>query len=343
MTITRRQLLEAGWSDFQIRQSRRQLVITSVLPGRYYEAGDATSPPNFAWNATAQVLLDRGGPSAVLSHRAAAAIHRFDLYTDEPRPKPEITVPYGSTFHPKDGLIHRTRDLADLDVVKDLTHLGFPMTSKARTILDLSRLLTLKDLEIVVESALRSSVPTDPTAWDRDTLERLEQLSHLMRPGAGKLRTVLRQRPPGCRPTGSIYETRGVQAFRLEGLGHLDRQETLTVIDDESGETRTVFPDVGEYTVGVTVEFDSHKYHKDRREAERKRDNHIGKAVRILRFDHSIPLAKVAREVRAELDKARRRQWPDPTWKVTREPNKTVIRIPRPTRLSVNDRRDRQL
>jgi hypothetical protein len=333
MTITRRQLLENhGWSEFQLRQSRRQLQLTSVVPGWYREVDDGTSEPNEAWNSIARVLLDRGGPSAVLSHRAAAASHRFDLYTDNPRPKPEITVPYGSTFHPKGGLIHRTRNLTDLDVVTDVTHVGFPTTSKARTILDLSRTLSLKDLEIVVESALRSSVPTDPTAWDRDTLDRLEKLSNLMRPGSGKLRTVLRQRPPGCRPTGSIYETRGIQALRSEGLGHLDRQETLIVIDEESGETRTVYPDVGEYNLGVTVEFDSHRYHKDRREAERKRDNHIGKAVRILRFDYSVPLAQVAREVRAEINKAKRRQWPDPTWTVTREPNKTIVRIPRPTR-----------
>jgi hypothetical protein len=334
MTVTRSGLRENGWSDFQIRRSRRDSRLISVIPGWYRTSNDTTDDAEIraeqSWNDIAQVLLDRGGPSAVVSHRAAAGIHQFDLFTDSPRPRPEVTVPYGSTFHPSGGRVHRTRNLDEYDVTTDVTRRGFRVTSKARTVLDLSRSLSTDDLEIVVESALRSPVPTDPAAWDESTLHRLEKFARLNHPGTGKLRTVLGQRPPGCRPTGSIYETRGLQALRTVGLGNMDRQHTLTVIDDESGEAKTVFPDVGEYNVGVTIEFDSHSYHKDRREAERKRDNHIGKVVRVLRFDHSLPLPEVARQVRRAVDQAAQQLWPQPDWQITREPNRMVIRIPRP-------------
>jgi hypothetical protein len=266
----------------------------------------------------------------VISHAAAAAIHKFDLYTDDPRPNPEVTVPYGSTFHPGGGFIHRTRALDELDVVDDITVDGIRVTSKARTVADLASALSIHDLEIVLESALRSADPVDPGAWDVESLERLQRFSTSTRPGSARLRVVLSRRPIGCRPTGSIFETRGLQALRSVGLGHLFRQQTVIVFDEATGETLTVAPDFCEYdTVGITVEFDGEKYHKDRRQAERKRDNHVGKALIIRRFDFSTPLPTIAKQVRAAYDGATRRHWPDPTWRLDHGPNRTVIRIPR--------------
>ncbi len=322
MTLLRQDLLADGWTDYQIRRARGTGQLTAVLPGRY-----ATDE---SWNEHAGLLLDRGGPLAVISHRAAAALHRFDMHTDDPRPRPEITVPYGSTMHPRGNYVHRTRCLDELDVVTNVSALGFRSTDKARTVSDLARGLSIEELEIVVESALRSPVPTDPAAWDEQCLTRLQELAQKNHPGAGKLRLVLAQRPPGCRPTGSIYETRSLQSLRLVGLGHMERQTTLVVHDDATGITKTVYPDLGEYDVGVTVEPDGEEYHKDRRREERKRDNHIGKVVKILRFDHTTSRAEMARQVKTAVDAAAKRQWPDPSWQVKRSPNRIEIRIPKP-------------
>jgi hypothetical protein len=322
MTIRRKELLQTGWTDYQIGRAVADGVMTPILPGRYVT--------DVSWNAIAELLLARGGALAVLSHRAAASLHRFDMYTDDPRPRPEITVPYGSTMHPSNQLVHRTRSLDECDVVTNTSSDGFRTTNKARTVFDLARDLSVADLEIVVESALRSLEPTDPSAWDEECLLRLQQLAKQNRPGAGKLRLVLGQRPADCRPTGSIYETRSLQALRGVGLGNLTRQCTLVVVDEATGITKVVYPDFGEFNVGVTIEPDGEKYHKERRAEERKRDNHIGKAVKILRFDHSTPLAEMARQVRAEINAASSKGWPDPRWEVTRTTNRIEIRIPKP-------------
>jgi hypothetical protein len=324
---TRSHLLEAGWSDFQILMARRSNELFRVGPGQY-----ATDDH---WQSVAQAALDRGGPQAVLSHETAAALHGFDLFKAKPIDPDQIhlTVPFESTMRWKAAVVHRSRRMEW--VTSQLTSENLRVSDRAQTVLDLARSLTITDLEIVVESALRSTDPRTPANWRVDVLAVLESISVRNVAGAGKLRAVLAQRPPGCRPTGSSFETSSLQALRLFGRGDLLRQPTLTVIDETSRTSNTVYPDLASFELGTTIEVDFSKYHAERRNAERRRDNLIGKVVTILRFDETMALPMMARQVDAALTAATRRQresphaWRQPHWIITEAANELVIRIPK--------------
>ena len=87
------------------------------------------------------------GSGAVLSHRAAAAL--WGLRPSSTRI--EVTVPRGR--HGVAGLrVHHTRALDPKDItVKD----GIPVTTVARTLLDLSAVLSASDLEAAIDRAER--------------------------------------------------------------------------------------------------------------------------------------------------------------------------------------------
>jgi hypothetical protein len=89
-----------------------------------------------------------GGPGTVLSYRAGA-----ELWGLRPNSagRVEITVPRGRAG-PAGVTVHRTRVLAPQDVtVRD----GIPVTSVARTLLDLAAVLKPSDLEVAVDRAER--------------------------------------------------------------------------------------------------------------------------------------------------------------------------------------------
>ncbi len=316
----RQELLQQGWTPWMIRRELGRGNLLTDVSGWYRSDN--------SWFTVLDLLLKRAGPRSVISHRAAAFLHGFDLFEQEP--DAEITAPFASTLH--DRRVHRTRNINDLDVVH---HGPRPVTSRARTLLDLSSSMTRDELEIVVESALRSDHPTNPARWHEDVLERLVELSGAHRAGVANLRAVLNARPPGCRPTGSVFETRALQALRPLGLGGLHRQPTLSILDESTGQTIGVYPDLACLTTGTAIELDGEKYHRDRRQAERRRDNIVSGVVRILRYDSSISLNKMAQEVRAVVESRRRTPWPDPSWKVTRTEHSVIVRIP-PT--ASNDR-----
>ena len=88
------------------------------------------------------------GPNAVLSHRTAAA-HWGLLHTDQTRI--DVTAPRGR--HGAPGIrLHRTRSL---DAQDTTNHQGIPITSVARTLLDLSATVRQSELERALAQAER--------------------------------------------------------------------------------------------------------------------------------------------------------------------------------------------
>lgn len=76
------------------------------------------------------------GPSAVVSHGSAAAVHRFEF--GGRRPDVELTLPRNASdarARPLGVTVHRSRDLGSLDVVSKS---GVLVTSPARTLVDLA-------------------------------------------------------------------------------------------------------------------------------------------------------------------------------------------------------------
>jgi very-short-patch-repair endonuclease len=144
--FSRAQALAAGYSD---RRIRHLLAIGTWLrcdQGIFRIAGVPLTFDASAWIATLAA-----GPDAVLSHRVAGMLHRLD--GTPPAVRFDVSVP--PTRHPRRvprADIHRVRLCAE-DVG---TCRGFPVTSVARTVVDLARTLPLETGSRIVADALRA-------------------------------------------------------------------------------------------------------------------------------------------------------------------------------------------
>ena len=178
--VARRQLIELGLSasaiDHRIGRERLHRLHRGV-----YAVGHRQISPEGRWMAA--VLA--GGPTAVLSHRSAAALWRI-------RPPGsraiEVTVRSKSRSHPR---IHR--HVASLPADEVTIERGIPATTVSRTLLDLATVLNADAVERAMREAERLHL------HDALPLEDL-LLRHPHRPGVATVRECLRRRrdaPPG--------------------------------------------------------------------------------------------------------------------------------------------------
>jgi hypothetical protein len=186
-----------------------------------------------------------GGPSSVLSHRAAARIRGFDGISQA---VPELTVGLQRSRAPAGVVLHRRIEVPATMTTGLLRH-----TTLARTTLDLAEVLDDDTLELCLEFALRNGVP------EAD-----------LRP---KLDRVFARRPPGCSATESELETRYVQLVRSIDVPEPVRQ--YPVFNDAGtylGRLDVCWPEVG-----LWVECDGRAVH-DRPDAllrDRRRQNEL--------------------------------------------------------------------
>jgi very-short-patch-repair endonuclease len=118
------------------------------------------------------------GPRAVLSHRSAGVI--WDLLTSR-QIKVDVTTHVSGQRHTRRIKAHRTRHLHEEDwTIKD----GIPVTSVARTILDLAAILGPARLLDVIDEAVRAEL------FDLHALERAMARTPQRR-GVKKLQAVL--------------------------------------------------------------------------------------------------------------------------------------------------------
>jgi Protein of unknown function (DUF559) len=212
--------------------------------GAVYAVGRPDLPPRGKYLAAVLAC----GPGAALSHRSAA-----DLCALRPNAAGhlEVTVPRG-----RDGArgitVHRTRVLAPQDVtVRD----GIPVTSVARTLLDLAAVLSPNDLEVAIDRAERLGL-FDLSA----VVEALERANG--RKGARTLRTVVQ-----------AYEL-STQKSRLER----DFRRLLQTAPDirkpffnalVEGDSSTHEVDAYWEAEKLAVQLDGHDFHRTRRDRER--------------------------------------------------------------------------
>jgi Transcriptional regulator, AbiEi antitoxin/Protein of unknown function (DUF559) len=157
--VTRSQLLRAGFADTAIAY-RVQTGRLIRLHRAVYAVGHR--PPSPHARAMAAVLAC--GPGAVLSHRSAAALWGLGRW----QRRIEVTARSG---HRHDGVqTHRSRTLTLDDVTR---HYGIPVTTPARTLQDLRRVLDRASLTRAVNDArLRHLVKVDAeTGPTRSVLE----------------------------------------------------------------------------------------------------------------------------------------------------------------------------
>jgi very-short-patch-repair endonuclease len=259
--ISRVQLRELGLSDGGISARVARGVLVRLHHG-VYAVGHTALGPRGRW--TAAVLAC--GPGAVLSHAAAGAL--WELRASEATII-DVTVPGSGGRRHRQGLrVHRARSLDGRTTIKD----GIPVTTPARTILDLAATLDGRALERLLDQAENARL-TDVASLD--ALAR----AHTGHKGAAKLRATLQAHEPGTTVTKSELEERFLALCRQAGLPQ------PRVNDDVEGfEVDFVFKDHR-----VLVETDSWRHHKSREsfESDRRRDaTHAAAGYRTLRFTH---------------------------------------------------------
>jgi Transcriptional regulator, AbiEi antitoxin/Protein of unknown function (DUF559) len=186
------------------------------------------------------------GEGAVLSH-VSAAVHWGLLSYDPPRP--EVTAPASRAGAP--GIrLHRTRSL---DARETTTHRGIPITTLARTLLDLAATAPTNHLEHAIGQAMRNEL------YDHAAIERVLD----GRPGTRALRRATAEDPAFTR---SELERRFRALCRRAGLPRPLTNVSVADADNHPHEVDFYFP-----AYGLIVETDGWRDHGTRVAFERDR------------------------------------------------------------------------
>jgi very-short-patch-repair endonuclease len=199
--------------------------------------------------AAEQAAVLACGPGAVLSHQTAARLHGLRVVAGT---ELELTV-VGADRRRPGLLIHRVRDVVPADHHR--LH-RLPVTSIARTVLDLSYRLSERALEHLIDEALK-----------RTSRARFAEVvaRYAGRPGASRVKALLDPDRPSS-DTWSVAEERLLRLVRRAGLPAPEVNVSLGAY----------IPDLLWGEQRVIVEFDSRAHHSGpaaiRRDALRHND-----------------------------------------------------------------------
>jgi hypothetical protein len=273
---TLRELRQEG-----VTRADRERGWTRIEQGVYGEGCEPATPLE---RALATVIATGG----VASGRVAGALHGLDGVEAV---GPDVTVPCGS--HKRQGV--RRRPLPDAAVV---VVSGYRCTSAIQTLCDLAVELDDVQWEQALESVLRKRLASVPDVARAVMGSR----------GADRMRRVLRLRPRGAPPTGSLLETLMVQlARRARDVPTPERQ--VEVLDRHGA--FVAFVDLAWPNLGLFVELDGQQ-HKDQPVYEARRETAVVAATGWLcgRFTWrevvDLP-GTTARRLAGLIDQARRR------------------------------------
>jgi very-short-patch-repair endonuclease len=239
--VTRPQLMKAGVSRGAISKRLANGRLHQLHRGVYL-VGHSVAPP-FAREIAAVFACGQG---ALLSHRSAGKV--LALLRDDDA-EVDVTV-VGQRRHRPGIRVHRTSSLHPSDIRR--RH-GLPLTSPARTLLDLAEVLPSRPLERALDEALRMRL-TRPREL-RAILERSPR-----RRGAAELRALL-DRTAGPTLTRSEAEERLLALVRAARLPHPELNTRIT-----GHEVDFLWRDAG-----LVVEVDGFAYHSTRAAFERDR------------------------------------------------------------------------
>lgn len=252
-------LAERQWGVVSVRQLRalgvapgavkHQVAVGRLRPLHrgVYAVGHAALRPEGRWLAAVLAC----GEGAVLSHRSAAALWGL---RSTAAVRVDVTAPRSRGVRP--GIdVHRTRGLAPEDVA---TRRAIPVTSPARTLLDLAAALAPGDLESAVARASQMRLV------DAAALESVLARGGGHR-GRGRLARVVAAEP---RVTRSQLERRFLRLVREAGLPEPETNVWVTLGGGEEWQL-----DVLWRRRRVSVELDGWEHHRTRRrfEADRAR------------------------------------------------------------------------
>lgn len=190
-------------------------------------------------------VLD-AGVGAVLSHTSAAWLHQLPGFPAEPvhvlRPTPL------SHHRPPLAVTHRSKRLPAAHVRQVA---GIPVTSVARTLLDLGAVVHRGRVERAVDTALARKLVTY-----EELAAVLADLGARGRPGVRALRAALAGRSPSEAPPASELERRFRDLLRRYGLPQPERQVVLGSESEVAGRVDCYFREAR-----LVVELDGRAYH----------------------------------------------------------------------------------
>jgi very-short-patch-repair endonuclease len=242
--VARRQLLAAGVSSSAVGRMTRKGVLIPEHAGVY--AVVHTAPVPLARETAALLAC---GDRALLSHTSAAAAWRIVGFAEG---SVDVTVVSPGTGRRRPGItLHRSGNLLQRDV---RIHQGLPLTSPARTLLDLAGGLDRRSLERALDEAL-VVLKLATRAQITDVLQRASGHN-----GASTLGALMKRRSR-TQVTHSEAERRCLELIRQAGLPEPQTQVRIAgyTVDLLWPEHRVVF------------EIDGYKFHTSRSAFDRDR------------------------------------------------------------------------
>ncbi len=159
--VTTAELLKAGWRRDQIRDGTRRGDLLVVRRGIYAAGAHARTLLTLKGGEEllaigAATALTGSGAGAVVSHQSAAYVHEIDLVG-----RRDVTVhltrPPGADMHAPARICLHSANLPAEHVTEQL---GMPVTTVARTVVDLARTLPFRDGVVAADSALHQRLTT---------------------------------------------------------------------------------------------------------------------------------------------------------------------------------------
>jgi very-short-patch-repair endonuclease len=237
--ITRAQALAKGLGAGAIRGRLTSGAWERVHAAVYRVAGSGRT-----WKQSLMAACLAAGRGSAVSHHAAARLWKLP----SGRELVEITITKTRCIRLAGVTVHRVSQLPSIDIVW-LDHI--PVTSAARTVIDLAGVLTRKDLAEVLDHALAER--TFPLAYLR---KRCAALGTRGRPGSGALASLIVERVGGPRKPGSAFERRLFKILKVAGLPLPEREFEVRLPDGRLKRIDFAFVDCK-----LAIEADSYRHH----------------------------------------------------------------------------------
>jgi hypothetical protein len=236
-------------------------------------------------------VLD-GGPECLASHRTAAALHGFDGFAADVI---EVLLPMNVYHRRMNAIVHHTRSLTSAD----RSRVGvIPVTSRARTLIDLGAVVSAEAVENAFDCAER-----DRQMIRGEIEARYGDLRARGRNGIGAMTQILSERVASDRVPRSILERATLRLLHRAGL---PRPVGCFRVALSGGKVYEL--DFAYVSRRLGLEVDGHGSHATRRQraADNVRANELGDhGWRLRRFTFEQVMhqpASVAAAVRAALE-----------------------------------------
>lgn len=247
--FTRPQAIEAGLSYKVVRRGMTLGRWSELHAGVYRIAGSPST-----WNQRLLATCFAWGDKALVSHVTAAAHWNLPPFT---RGAIHIIVPRGTRREGHSGIVvHQVRELPAADAIH---HQSIPVTTVARTLIDIASTVPVSDLEIALDAALhRGAASLGWLSW------KLEQIGVRGRAGVGSLRALIEDRR-GSPPPESVMESSLLRVLKKAGLPRPERQYWVKI------GTRSMRIDFAYPEHHVAIEADGFEFHSGRQAFDRDR------------------------------------------------------------------------